>query len=353
MATPSMGPAFNLGQQMFNKGKGLLSAPVMGNGFGSVQAPTATAAPSGNVAGNGFGQVAPKVAGNGFGQVAPKVAGNGFGLVAPKVASNGFGQVRMDANNFRSNPYINGMVGDIRNQTNDLLGDALLGIQGNSVASGGLGGSRQGIAQGTALAKGADYLSGNVANLLGGLYENEENRILQKYQADQGFYGQQRQQDIDLRGQQQDFYNAQRGQDIALRGQQQDFYNTQRGQDIALRGQQQDFYTQQRGQDLARRGQNLDAWNSNANRALQQYNMDQGFYTAQRGQDLAQYGLGGNMIQQGLNTQWLPMQNAASVYSPFTGFGSTTNSSQQGGGWQGALGGGLGVLGLGSQLNWW
>lgn len=236
MATPSMGPAMTLGQTMFNKGKGLLSDPVVGNGYGM-----------------------------------------NFGKVAP----NGFGQVQMDRNTTATNPFLKGMVRDIRNQTKDFLGDALLGIQGNAVASGGLGGSRQGLAQGAAVAKGMDLLSGNVANLMGGLYEGEAGRDLQKYGMDIGNY------------------NANRAMDLQGQGQ------------------------------------------------------NQNFFTAQRGQDLAQYGLGSGLIQNGLDTQFSPIRNAASVYAPFSGMGSTTQSSQQGGGWQGALGGGLGVLGLGSNLGWW
>jgi hypothetical protein len=230
-----MGPAMTLGQQMFNQGKGLLNQPITGNGYGQ-----------------------------------------NFGKVAP----NGFGQVQLNPTDV-NNPYVKGMRQDIRNSATDLLGDALMGIQGNAVASGGLGGSRQGLAQGTAIAKGMDYVSGNIANFMGGLHENQANRNLQQYGMDQGFYGQ------------------------------------QRGQDIGLQGQNQQFFQ------------------------------------GQRGQDLAQYGIGSGLIQNGLDTQFSPIRNAASVYGPFTGFGSTTASSQQGGGWQGALGGGLGVLGLGSQLGWW
>lgn len=244
MATPifgavspnTQGPAMTLGENIYNTGKGLLGQPIAGNGYGQ-----------------NFGNV----------------------------AGNGFGQVRMDRNTTSKNPYLRGMVRDIRGQTNDLLGDWMNQINGNSVSAGTLGGSRQGLAQGTALAKGMDYFSGNVANLMGGLYESEAGRDLQKYGMDQGFYGQ------------------------------------QRGQDIGLQGQNQNFYQ------------------------------------GQRGQDLAQYGLGSGMIQQGLDTQFSPLRNAASVYGPFTGFGSSTSSSNQGGGWTGALGGGLGVLGLGSQLGWW
>lgn len=223
---PGMGPAFTLGETMFNRGKGLLSQPIANNGYGQ-----------------------------------------NFGKVAP----NGFGQVDLNATTL-NNPQIKGMVRDIRNQTNDFLGDALMGIQGNSVASGGLGGSRQGVAQGTAIGKAADFLSGNIANTLGGMWENQANRNMQQY------------------------------------------------------GLDQQFYLGNRGQDIQRRGQNME------------------FFSDQRGQDLAQAGLGADLIRGGLQTQWLPQLNASDIYSKYTGFGPTTTSSKEGGGWLGAIGGGLGGL---------
>lgn len=95
------------------------------------------------------------------------------------------------------------------------------------------------------------------------------------------------------------------------------------------------------------------AWNSDANRALQKYGQDQGFYTSQRGQDLTGAGIGGGLLSDGLNAQWSPMLNASRTFSPFTGFGNTTNSSESGGGWQGALGGALSGAAMGRQMGWW
>lgn len=143
------------------------------------------------------------------------------------------------------NPHMVGVADDMSRRTQELLGQNNLAIQGNSVASGGLGGSRQGIAQGTAASKAADYLQGNLANL------------------------------------------------------------------------------------------NFSQFNADQNRLLQQQT------------------LGAGLMSQGLNTQFQPLQNAAQTYSPFTGFGQTTNSSTQGGGWQGALGGALGAAQFGSNAGWW
>lgn len=96
------------------------------------------------------------------------------------------------------------------------------------------------------------------------------------------------------------------------------------------------------------------AYNADQNRALSQYQGDQSFYTGQRGQDLAQVGVGAGLVNQGLQAPWQPLQNASQTYAPFTGFGSTTNSTpEQSGGWQGAVGGLLTGASLGKSLGWW
>jgi hypothetical protein len=159
-----------------------------------------------------------------------------------------------------SNPYQGGQADAIRTQTQDFLNDALNQIRSGAVATGGLGGTREGVAQGIALSKGADYLSGNLANLYGS------------------------------------------------------------------------------------------NWNSDQNRALQQYGMDQNFYTAQRGQDQSGAALGAQLYGLGQNGQWSNLTNYGNLLSNWSGFGTTTGTNSQGGGGLGALGGALG----GAQLaNLW
>lgn len=261
--TAAQGPAITLGEQQYNVGKGLLSNPIAGSGVGQVVMPQGPAMPNPRVVRNSFGQ------------------GQGMPTLNTSVATN---------------PWLKHQGQGIRNQTNDMLGQGLLGIQGQSVASGGLGGSRQGVAQGTALGQASNFLSANLADLYGGAYENDANRNMQKYGIDtQSFLGQ-------------------RGQDVTMRGQ--DFQNYNQGMD----------------------------------RGLQQYQADQNFWTQQRGQDLSQVGMGSDLITRGLNTQWLPMQNASDVYAKFAGNGTTTNTAQSGGGWQGAIGGGL--AGYQTGANW-
>jgi hypothetical protein len=63
--------------------------------------------------------------------------------------------------------------------------------------------------------------------------------------------------------------------------------------------------------------------------------------------------IGSGLMNQGLQTPWQPIQNTSNTYAPFTGYGTTTNSQESGGGWQGALGGALTGASLGRQMGWW
>jgi hypothetical protein len=95
-------------------------------------------------------------------------------------------------------------------------------------------------------------------------------------------------------------------------------------------------------------------YNQDASRDLSRYGMDQGFYTAQRGQDLMGTQIGGNLITQGVQGGWLPINQASNIFNTTAGNNvSNTNTSQQGGGWMGALGGGLGGAQLGRNAGWW
>lgn len=247
----------------------------------------------------GTGLLNQPIAGNGVGKVGTNVAGNGYGTVGGNVAGNGFtsGAVKLNAPNTPSNPYLGAMADNISRQTRDLLAQNNLAIQGNAVGVGGLGGSRQGVAQGLAASKAADSLQGNLSSLYGQAYDSDMNRALQQYGMDQGFYA------------------------------------NQRGQDLTQSGQDQNFYTNQRNSDIAKAGQ------------------DQSFYGSQRGQDLTGASIGAGLLTQGLSTQWSPLQSATSIYEPFSGLNrSVTTSGQQGGGVMGALGGALGGAQLAKNL---
>jgi hypothetical protein len=120
----------------------------------------------------------------------------GSGLLGQPIAGNGVNQVHLNAPTTSTNPYLGGMADDIARRTQTLLGQNNQAIQGAFVGSGGLGGSRQGIAQGTAAGQAADSLQGQLANLYGTQYSQDQNRALQQYGLDQNFYGQQRGQDL-------------------------------------------------------------------------------------------------------------------------------------------------------------
>jgi hypothetical protein len=81
--------------------------------------------------------------------------------------------------NFASNPYMTGVADDLQKRTADLLAQNNLNIQGNAVATGGMGGSRMGVQQGIAAGKAADYLQGNLANLYQSQYNTDASRALQ------------------------------------------------------------------------------------------------------------------------------------------------------------------------------
>jgi hypothetical protein len=259
-AGQGQGPAYTLGQSMYNTGAGLLGQPIAGNGVGKVNMPT--------MGQFGFG-APPGLPGMGGGPRSPSDMGSGYGIGRNQGMMSGGPRTPQDMGSgygvpgSSQNPYITGMADDIANRTGQMLGQNNLAIQGNSVASGGLGGSRQGVAQGVAAGQAADYLSGNLSKMYGGLYEGQMDRNLQQYQGDQQFF------------------------------------------------------------------------------------------TQQRGQDLMGAGVGAGLINNGLNTQWQPLQNAANIYGQFSGNGTTTNSSNSGGGWQGILGGLMAGGSFAKNQGWW
>lgn len=173
------------------------------------------------------------------------------------------------------NPYLSNIADDITRRSQQALGQGLNMLDSSSIGTGGFGGARQGVAQGLATSRSNDALSGNLANLYGTDWTNQQNRDLQKYGIDTNAF-------------------------------------------------------------LTNQGQN------------------QNFYTSQRGQDLAQIGLGSQLDTQALQNQWYPIQQYANIVGNLSGQNtSTTNSSQQGGGAQGAIGGLLGATQLGKNLGWW
>jgi hypothetical protein len=89
----------------------------------------------------------------------------------------------------QQNPYMQGMADDITRRTNEnLTRNVLPAIGRGAVAAGGYGGSRQGIAEGLAMAGSQDSLSGNLANLMGGQFNTDRNYGLQSDALDLSAY---------------------------------------------------------------------------------------------------------------------------------------------------------------------
>jgi hypothetical protein len=162
-----------------------------------------------------------------------------------QMLSVGSGLLGQTAPTTATNPYSTGIMDDMQRRYGELIDQRLQGIRGNAVGVGGLGGSRQAIAESQAISQGADNFAGQGFNFMGGLYNQDQNRLLQ------------------------------------------------------------------------------------------------------------QQTLGAGLMGQGLDTQFAPLKNTAGVYSPLAQNGTATQTAQQGGGWQGALGGAMSAAALGKQMGWW
>lgn len=87
---------------------------------------------------------------------------------------------------YQRSPYLDQMAARITQQSGQALNEqALPGIRSQAVASGGYGGSRQGIAEGLAIGRSNEALQGTLANLYNTDYQQDRNRALQQYGMDQ------------------------------------------------------------------------------------------------------------------------------------------------------------------------
>lgn len=228
-----------------------------------------------------------------------------------------------------TNPYLQAQQDAISSQVNNSLFQTQLpGINRSSVANGGYGGSRQGIAQGLAMNGANQSIANATANLQGQAYENDQNRanqmsIAQMNDATQR-YGLSNQYDLGLKNNQLGYFNGQNSYNLGLGG----LANQANAQD-------QNFYTNQRGQDLQQQQQG--------------YNQYLGALTTQLGLGQQEYGIG----QQQQQAPQTAIGNYANTLSPFTGLNqsSTNTTPSTGGGLGGALGGGLTVAQLLQLLN--
>lgn len=221
------------------------------------------------------------------------------------------------------NPYLDAMAGRISQQyTNTLQDQWLPALQSNAIAAGGLGGSRQGVAQGLAVGRAGDALSGALSNLYGGAYESDQNRALQQYGIDKNYS--------------LGMTNAQNSYNLGMGNLGLGYYNAGNNYNLGLGNLGLGYYTAGNNYNLGNQGQMLD------------------FYTAQRGQDLQGLGLAGSLYNLGVQGPWSSIKDYGSLIGNLTGNNVNATSNQNtGGGWQGLIGGALGGTQFGKNMGWW
>lgn len=106
-------------------------------------------------------------------------------------------------NSYSQNPYLTQMGDGLRTQFTQFMNDGLAANRGNAVASGGVGGSRQGLAEARTMTDAGKGFDSALANLYGNDYQSQMNRNLQKYGLDQGY-------DVSRRGQDMGFFTNNR-----------------------------------------------------------------------------------------------------------------------------------------------
>lgn len=145
--------------------------------------------------------------------VPPRLPGGGNtpGLPMPSGSTGGFDtnalQSWLNSNGYTrggtpapttggGNPYLSGAADDITRRFGQLQSQGLQAVRSNAIGNLGLGGSRQGIAEANVINTGTDNLAGQLTGMYGQDWNNSQNRELQRYGMDQGFYTAQRGQDL-------------------------------------------------------------------------------------------------------------------------------------------------------------
>ena len=106
----------------------------------------------------------------------PQFQQNNPGMSAPGVAD------------YQKNPYLDQMAAGITSQMNDnWTRNIQPGLRSGAMATGGFGGSRQGVVEANGANDMNRSLSQNLTNLYGTDYTNSQNRNLQKYGMDQSY----------------------------------------------------------------------------------------------------------------------------------------------------------------------
>ena len=260
---------------------------------------------------------------------------------------------------YTRSPYLDQMFSAIDQQgTQNLNQNIMPNIRYGAQAAGGFGDTRQGIAEGNAIAQTQSAAAAQKAQAGQADYTNWQNNTLQRYGIDTnaGIARQQNQNSYNLGlgnlelGNRQADNNYSLGQGNLALGQTQANNNFSLGVGNLGLGAMQ-----------ANNSYNLGM----GNLGLGAQTANQNFYTNQRGQDLSAIGLGASLTNQGNqgnlgigqgisgigNTQqqapWSVINNANGVFGPYIGQGQGTTQTQSGSAVGGAAGGAL----AGAQLS--
>jgi hypothetical protein len=125
--------------------------------------------------------------------------GAGAGLLGMPVASNPLlsGLSQSAGARQGGNPYLDQMAGGmVRQQMQGLTEGALPAIRDGAMAAGGIGGSRQGVAEGLAVGRTMQGLGDSLAGLYGNAYQFDQNLGLQQQGLNNSFFTAQRGQDL-------------------------------------------------------------------------------------------------------------------------------------------------------------
>ena len=102
--------------------------------------------------------------------------------------------------NMPQNPYLPTIANDITRRSTDMMNAGIRQARGAAIMAGGFGGTGQGLLENAAIKGSVDNLAGQLGNLYGSAWNQDQSRDLQRYGMDQSFYGQQRGQDLQAAG---------------------------------------------------------------------------------------------------------------------------------------------------------
>jgi len=97
---------------------------------------------------------------------------------------------------YQQNPYLSGIADDITRRIGTARDQGLKAVRSDAIAMGGAGGTGQSFAEADVISRSLDNLGGQLTGLYGQDWNNQQNRDLQRYGMDQGFYTSQRGQDL-------------------------------------------------------------------------------------------------------------------------------------------------------------